>query len=704
MKRLNILVYGDQDLNIMDGSAIWLTSLINMLTMDKKVDLTLLLKAPIRRKHIISNINDINNIKMIDGIRTFDDMKLENKIKLTVKDASKIIQMLDDKNNYDLIITRGKLLTEESLNMEYKSKQIPYITDFTHDLSQMDKEEKNFFKSIYETFPNIFVQTEEMKGFLMRVLGVAGDKFLLLPPTITDAEEFPIVKNNHFSIVYTGKFAQEWKTEEMIDVFKRVNEKDSAITLNVAGDKFQGALIDKKEEILEELRNTRGINWVGTVSRDESMNLIKDSDIGFAYRSEEVDNDNSLELSTKFLEYGINGKPVIVRRTAQYEKLLGTDYPLYANTEEELYEKILLAFENKEIFRHAAYKCYYASESYQISAVSKRVLSHLWKYKEGKQTILFAGHDFKFLNWYIEKCQEDPNVNVLIDKWDSHENHNIDQSEQLLDEADIIFCEWGLGNAVWYSHNKRRGQKLFIRLHRQEIDTKFLPNVNYHNVDKVIVIVPHLFEEFNRVKKVPREKMVIIENMIDYKRFDKEKLDDIQFNLGMIGVLPKLKRMDRALDIFEKLWFKNNKYKLFVKSKLPQDLPWLMGRTEEKEYYEKVFERIENAEWKENVVFDPHGNDVDEWLRKISFVLSTSDIEGSHVSPMEGMASGAIPVVYHWPGAETAYPSEFIFETIDEAVEIIENRESLHSYPLKEYASRFDFDSRVKLFDELLLS
>jgi hypothetical protein len=63
------------------------------------------------------------------------------------------------------------------------------------------------------------------------------------------------------------------------------------------------------------------------------------------------------------------------------------------------------------------------------------------------------------------------------------------------------------------------------------------------------------------------------------------------------------------------------------------------------------------------VVFDDAGPDVPAWLRRIGFVLSTSDDESFHVSPAEGMASRAVPVVRHWPGAETIYDKRWIRET-----------------------------------------
>src|SRR6202035_5023675 len=60
------------------------------------------------------------------------------------------------------------------------------------------------------------------------------------------------------------------------------------------------------------------------------------------------------------------------------------------------------------------------------------------------------------------------------------------------------------------------------------------------------------------------------------------------------------------------------------------------------------------------VVFDDAGPDVPAWLRRVRFVLSTTDDERIHVAPPEGMASRAVPVLRHWPGAETIYDMRWI--------------------------------------------
>jgi hypothetical protein len=71
------------------------------------------------------------------------------------------------------------------------------------------------------------------------------------------------------------------------------------------------------------------------------------------------------------------------------------------------------------------------------------------------------------------------------------------------------------------------------------------------------------------------------------------------------------------------------------------------------------------------VVFDRFGPDIGNFLRRVGFVLSTSDDESFHLSPAEGMASGAIPAIINWPGSETIYSSRWLHESVDEMAESI---------------------------------
>ncbi|MDQ6600384.1 glycosyltransferase [Bacillus salipaludis] len=303
--------------------------------------------------------------------------------------------------------------------------------------------------------------------------------------------------------------------------------------------------------------------------------------------------------------------------------------------------------------------------------------------------IAFIGHDLKFINHIINFLHEKLDYDVRIDEWTGHEVHDETKSLEIVEWADILFCEWGLGNVVWYQKHKKDHQKLFVRIHRFEMNTKYPQMFDYDKIDKLLAISPYIFEEFFRVAKVPREKMTVIYNAVDTERFNKPKLsEDVKFNLGIIGIVPKLKRLDRAVEIFETLYEKDNRYKLFIKGKHPKEFGWVWNNTAERAHYDAVFEKIENAPYKKNVIFEGWG-DVSEWLRKIGYVLSVSDYESFHMAPIEGMASGAFPVVLRREGVNTIFPKQYIFNVMPEIQDFISNGNSSYNdeniKPLKKF-------------------
>ena len=94
---------------------------------------------------------------------------------------------------------------------------------------------------------------------------------------------------------------------------------------------------------------------------------------------------------------------------------------------------------------------------------------------------------------------------------------------------------------------------------------------------------------------------------------------------------------------------------------MPWEHWWVWQHQEERAAYFEALRRVQRSPLlRDAVVFDDAGPDVAAWLRRIGFVLSTSDDESFHVAPAEGMASGAVPVIRHWPGAETIYDPRWI--------------------------------------------
>ncbi|MBC1210029.1 glycosyltransferase family 4 protein [Listeria booriae] len=700
MRQLKILVYGDMDLNIMDGSAVWLTSMASMLAINKSVKTDILLKAKEQNTRLTGSISNFENVALVDPFTTFPTMSFDNANRINVTEALARMEALDKQNSYHLIIIRGFALVKEMMkHPNLMQKTIPYITDFNHDPQTISDGERTDLRSIYDQFPNMFLQTEATRAIFSELMDVDGKKVAILSPMIPTQPIIPDYRNRNNQLIYSGKFAPEWYTEEIIRAARKMMDTD--ITFCIVGDKFQGDLRARSGEIKQAFQETDNIDWVGAVSRAESQAYIAASDIGISWRSESIDNDASVELSTKLLEYARLGKPVLLRRTKMHEQLLGKDYALFVDTEEEFLTKAQVALSDSAVYKRAAKAVYRASQNFTLEASYNRLKELLWSYNKEPINLLFASHDLKFMTDIISYLENKPNIRVKFDTWTNHTEHNKAESQALLAWADMIFCEWGLGNAVWYSQHKKPGQKLLVRVHAQEKRTPHPFNYNLDAIDHIIAVCPFIMEEMHRICQIPRHKMILIANTIDTEKFDRPKQPDIRFNVGICGVIPKIKGLDKALDIFEQLWQQDKRYRFFIKGQLPKDVAWLMGRTAEREYYDAVFARIQQAEWKDNVIFDKHGNDVHEWLQKIGYLLSTSESESFHTVLMEGMAAGSTPCLLNWPGVETVYPADSIFETPEDIATFISthelNPEEQQSY--KDYA--YHYFNKAKICHEI---
>jgi glycosyltransferase involved in cell wall biosynthesis len=288
------------------------------------------------------------------------------------------------------------------------------------------------------------------------------------------------------------------------------------------------------------------------------------------------------------------------------------------------------------------------------------------------KTILFSGHDFRFLRPFIDWCQSSPRWTVLLDEHQGHEITDPKRCRDLLPSADVIFCEWCLGNAVWYSQHKSPRQLLLVRLHEQEMRLQFLDRICWEKVDALILICPHNLDLIRKRYPFLRDKTHLIYNAIDSASLDQPKLPGAEFNLGLMGICPMRKAPHLAVEILAQLKSCDSRYTLFVKGKSPRDYDWLWRRPEERAYYEKFFADVESCSFANSVVFESYGYDVPVWLSKIGFILSTSDFEGSHQSVAEGMASGAVPIIRNWAGAEALYPQKYVVGSVEEAVRTVQ--------------------------------
>lgn len=297
------------------------------------------------------------------------------------------------------------------------------------------------------------------------------------------------------------------------------------------------------------------------------------------------------------------------------------------------------------------------------------------------QTVLVAGHDLKFAQGIIMELKGQGH-NVLVDQWAGHAQHDEELSRKLLLEADVVFCEWTLGNAVWYADNVSPQQRLVTRLHSQELFTAYLKMLKHDRVDQIMVVGQHIADIAVRDHGIPESKLAVIPNSVQIPQLAKPKDDAARYRIGLVGIVPAQKHLDRALDLVSNLRKVDSRYTLAIKGKRPEDYSWMAQRPEEMAYYEEQYDRMRSdPNLVGAVTFDGFGDDMTEWYQEIGVVLSVSDFESFHLTIADGAAHGALPLVLAWPGSDQIYPASWLSASIKEmATKLCRANESRFAY------------------------
>ena len=90
------------------------------------------------------------------------------------------------------------------------------------------------------------------------------------------------------------------------------------------------------------------------------------------------------------------------------------------------------------------------------------------------------------------------------------------------------------------------------------------------NIDKLIFVGEHIKREaihnFDWAKW-EKEKFSVVPNYVEWDHFTLPKRPGFHFNLGIAGIVPRLKRFDRALDLLKNLRKDDKRFQLYVKGK-----------------------------------------------------------------------------------------------------------------------------------------
>jgi glycosyltransferase involved in cell wall biosynthesis len=262
--------------------------------------------------------------------------------------------------------------------------------------------------------------------------------------------------------------------------------------------------------------------------------------------------------------------------------------------------------------------------------------------------------------------------------------------------ADIVWIEWASPVAVVASLLRRK-KRMFVRLHRYEAfrEYHFLREysslINWQNLDGAIFVSEFVKKVVEgRGVKLP-EKTVVIHNGLNLKRFIlKER--SMGFDIGWVaGIIPR-KNLHLALEVMKRLVQIDSRYTLHVAGEFKDDL-----------YEIYIKHLVKKMGLEKNVIFYGWVDDMDEWWEDKNYILSTSIHESFGYSIVEAMAKGIKPVIHHFPGAEEFYDEEFLFTSVEEAVEKIIS-DDYDSRKYREYVLKrnWTLEHQTEKFEEFI--
>jgi glycosyltransferase involved in cell wall biosynthesis len=705
---VRIALYAGVNMNLLDGSSVWLQSMAQMLTSLPEVEVTLLLRFPEERDVLTGPLHANPRIELIDP-----GAWPETSRRLSPAEAVDALEALDADRHFDIVLLRGADVTEEACaRSDFEGRLWIYHLSESRPGAEADQ-----LRRVASCADRILCQTDAILALAEAAVPEQATKLTLLPPMIpAPAASDPVPgaeRDEPLKLIYAGKFAPEYEFIEMLETFKRLRRSHPDAELHLVGDKIHNPRDDPtfKPQAEEALAETENVVWHGGVGRERVAELLREADVALSVRHPMMS--RSKELSTKVLEYGAAGCAVVLNRTPLYEELLGADYPLFASGPDDALAALKLVWENREVRELAADRCAAASGAFTFERVAANLEPYLKRptprisVAAPSARLVIAGHDFKFLSGIPDRALA-LGAEIRDDVWTGHNKHDAAASEELLEWADVVFCEWCLGNAVWYSQNVREHQHLAIRYHRVERTTDYPAAVDIDRVSRVVFVGPHLLEEAEERYSWPREKLRLIPNAVDTRALRREKLPGSAFNLGMIGFVPAIKRIDRAIDILELLRARDRRFRLIVKGKPPWAFPWMRQRDEERHMFQEAFRRIETAPLLRGAVtFEEHGPNIPAFLRKVGLIVSTSDYEGHQVGVAEGMASGCVPVILDRPGARQQYDGAWVHDSADAAAASILRLAETGGFEAEqrrasEFAERWSLERIMPLWDEAL--
>ncbi|MEK8031849.1 FkbM family methyltransferase [Ideonella sp. DXS29W] len=373
MPAQRVVVYGDLNLNIMDGSAIWAASLSETLASMPDVGVTLLLKARIHRTQVISRLLDL-----APKVRFVEPDTEDRNAVMNVAAAVAKLSSLDDQGRFNAFVLRGfELCSAAAAQSRFAGRLWAYLTDIPQTDGALDEASWQRVAAILSACRYLLCQTPQFQQFVLRHWPEAEGKTILLPPMIPPraASSVRPARGTVFKVGYAGKFAPRWGIRDMFAAFTTLREGLPSAELHVYGDKIHHSKEEPgfRDDIRRLLETTPGLTWHGAVDRDALLRAIPSMNACWAFRDPTFEAATH-ELSTKVLEYASASVPTVLARSAVNESVLGADYPLFADDVDHAARLLRRLNDDPDFAAAIAERLERVADNYSFEAVGRHLM------------------------------------------------------------------------------------------------------------------------------------------------------------------------------------------------------------------------------------------------------------------------------------------------------------------------------------------
>jgi glycosyltransferase involved in cell wall biosynthesis len=264
-------------------------------------------------------------------------------------------------------------------------------------------------------------------------------------------------------------------------------------------------------------------------------------------------------------------------------------------------------------------------------------------------------------------------IEPIAQQFEQNENYQVhryytNKQADIIDAvkwADIIWLEWCNEISI-YASNLYQIQKkgVILRLHSYEALSDLPKAVKWESIDYLVFVAPHIKEIVKR--KIPdleeRVCTKVVPNGLDMSQITKNA-ELSPYDIAYVCNINHKKEPALALQIMAELVTENPDYKLHV-----------AGAWQDERYKIYMEHMAREMGIEDNIIYYGFVQDMDTFWQNKGIILSTSIHEGHPYNIMEGAARGLRPIVHNFMGARDLYPASWLFNTVSDAVHVIQLR------------------------------